>query len=64
MKKKGPQSREQYYVGVLDRIPSGYPEDAHGLADAALIRFLKEKGHAEVAKAWLRCCHRVGFWYA
>lgn len=39
-------------------------ECAHSDADAALVKFLREAGHGEVADAYECAREAVGFWYA
>jgi hypothetical protein len=39
-------------------------EVAHSVADAALLTYLEQIGHKDVADAWRAAEERVGFWYA
>lgn len=51
-------------IALLDGLTDADPESAHGHADGALVSFLRHLGHDDVADAFDRACHRVGFWYA
>ncbi|WP_368647924.1 hypothetical protein [Castellaniella ginsengisoli] len=42
----------------------GDPESAHGDADDAVMQFLREIGHGEVADEFERASEIVPFWYA
>lgn len=52
-------------IEALSKIETDDREDAHGRADAVLLRFLESNGFSDVSKAWESLCDRCGgFWYA
>lgn len=39
-------------------------EAAHGMADDAILAFLRDIGHSDVTNAWQAAADKVGFWYS
>ena len=52
-------------IRLLADIKAGEdPETAHHVADSALIQFLRDNGHPDLAQAWTEAKNRCGFWYS
>jgi len=51
-------------IRLLNAIPAGDNEAAHGQADYILLAVLRGNNLEEVAKAWEKACERCKFWYA
>lgn len=57
-------TKNQAIERLRDIAESGDPEAAHHDAEVAVMLFLREIGHGEVADEFERAREQVPFWYA